>query len=84
MDWILWAFFSSPRTGFVEEWEEEIEEYIKTIEILLGRKLEEGRNEDLGCIKVTLDPVSSLHRPLVWYLVSVIYAFTFQLRTKFL
>lgn len=55
----------------VEEWEEELEGYVKIVERLMGRELEDGLNEEIKCIKVTLDPVVSLHRPLLWYTVSV-------------
>lgn len=70
VDWILWALYSSSRADMVEEWEDEIEGYIRTIEKLLGRELEQGWNPDVKCLKVTLDPVTALHRPLVWYFVS--------------
>ena len=70
VEWLLWAFFSATRDQLVEEWTDEIEEYIHAIEKLLGRKIEPGWNEEIKCMKVSLDPVFSLHRPLVWYLVS--------------
>jgi hypothetical protein len=46
--------------------------YVQCIERLLGRKLEDGLNEKIKCLKVTLDPVVSLHRPLLWYIVRTI------------
>ena len=47
-----------------------MEHYIGLLETLMGRKLSEGWNESVRCMKVTLDPVVSLHRPFIWYLVS--------------
>ena len=69
IEWILWALFSSPPDSPIQEWEEEIDGYIRTIEKLLGRKLEEGYNEEIRCMKVTMDPVLGVHRPLLWYMV---------------
>ena len=42
---------------------------VQSLERLLGRKLEEGSNDEVRCMKVSMDAVISLHRPLVWYLV---------------
>ncbi|GJE96956.1 alpha/beta hydrolase [Phanerochaete sordida] len=67
VEWILWAFFSSSRDQLRDEWREEIEEYIHALENLLGRKIEPGRNQEIDCMKVSLDPVTSLHRPFLWY-----------------
>ncbi|KIP01939.1 hypothetical protein PHLGIDRAFT_79868 [Phlebiopsis gigantea 11061_1 CR5-6] len=69
VEWILWALFSTSRAGAADEWREEIEEYVQRIEHLLGRKLAPGWNAGVDCIKVTLDPVTALHRPLLWYMV---------------
>lgn len=71
VEWLLWALFSSSRDASLGEWEEELEGYIKSIERLMGRKLENGGNERVKCMKVTMDPVVSLHRPLLWYIVSI-------------
>ncbi|EKM52202.1 uncharacterized protein PHACADRAFT_148672 [Phanerochaete carnosa HHB-10118-sp] len=67
IEWILWAFFSSTRDQLVEEWWAEIEDYIRALETLLGRNIEPGRNEEIKCMKVSLDPVYALHRPMIWY-----------------
>lgn len=52
-----------------EEWEDEIAEYLSTIENVLGQALPDGYNKDTRCMRPTLDPVPMLHRPLLWYLV---------------
>lgn len=67
VEWILWALFSTNRDAILEDWEEELEGYIKIVERLMGRKLEDGWNEEIKCMKVTLDPVVALHRPFLWY-----------------
>jgi hypothetical protein len=72
VEWVLWALFSASRDTALLEWEEELKGYVQCIERLLGRKLEDGLNEKIKCLKVTLDPVVSLHRPLLWYIVRTI------------
>lgn len=58
----------------LEEWGEEIEGYVLMIETILGRKLEDGYNEDIKCMKVSMDAVVGVHRPFVWYTVSTVLA----------
>lgn len=69
VEWILWALFSANGDGLQAEWEQEIEGYISMIERLLGRELEPGWDDTIRCMKVSLDPVIMLHRPLIWYAV---------------
>ncbi|KIY46852.1 hypothetical protein FISHEDRAFT_66270 [Fistulina hepatica ATCC 64428] len=66
-EWLLWAFFHATRQEYLPEWTEEIEHYIDAVEDILGRKLEEGNKEGTKPMRITLDPVTSVHRPLVWY-----------------
>ncbi|RDX49812.1 alpha/beta-hydrolase [Lentinus brumalis] len=73
VEWILWAIFGTHREGLKEEWMDEIEDYMRKIEELLGRKVEEGWDQTVRCMKVSLDPVDTVHRPLFWYfLVAVV------------
>ena len=53
-----------------EEWEDETVEYLAAVEKALGQALPDGYNKDAPCMRLTLDPVPMLHRPLLWYLVS--------------
>ncbi|KAI0341006.1 alpha/beta-hydrolase [Trametopsis cervina] len=89
LEWLLWALFSSPKDALLEDWEEELEGYVKIVERLLGRTLDEGLNEKISCMKVTMDPVVSLHRPLLWYsivwivdLYTAIYLFSYGFEHK--
>ncbi|KAI1802999.1 hypothetical protein F4811DRAFT_362188 [Daldinia bambusicola] len=67
-DFILWAFFDKRPGHESDEEEEEIEEYIETIEALLGRKLEPGRGKAEG-LRLTLDEVETRYRTFAWYLI---------------
>lgn len=68
IDWLLWALFSTTRSdGLVEEHKEEIDGYIEEIEKLLGTRLEPGTDDGVRSLRITLDPVTMLHRPLIWY-----------------
>ncbi|KAH9941213.1 uncharacterized protein BXZ73DRAFT_88379 [Epithele typhae] len=69
IEWLLWAFFGAPQIGMQDEWEEEIDGYVQKLEDKFGFKLEHGWNEKAKCLKLTLDPVDAIHRPLLWYLI---------------
>ena len=63
-EFFCWAFFNkkSPDPGD----DEELEGYVLQLEEILGRKLESGRGS-ATCLRLTLEPVGMLHRPLLWY-----------------
>jgi len=70
VEWLYWAIFSST----VEDGEEflsEVEEYLTDMEQREGVKLIPGHDPKIKPIRVTLDPVRTTHRPLIWYLVSI-------------
>ncbi|KAK7177821.1 alpha beta hydrolase fold family [Paraphaeosphaeria sporulosa] len=64
-DFFRWAFLNTGEPNTMED--EELEEYIKKIEELLGRRIEPGRG-NANCFRLTLDKVDMLHRSLTWYL----------------
>lgn len=69
-EWLLWALFASePSDALLDEWHDELEGYIKTIETTLGTKFEEGRTGKAESMRLPFDPVQMIHRPLVWYAV---------------
>ena len=73
VDWLLWALFSTAREKTnIEEHQEELAGYIESIEKHLGTSLKPGRSDsaELRSMRITLDPVKMLHRPLLWYFVS--------------
>ncbi|KIM88219.1 hypothetical protein PILCRDRAFT_814122 [Piloderma croceum F 1598] len=65
--WTLWALFSTET--YQSEWDAEINGYLAEIEGLLDRKLENGYADQAKAMRLTLDPVVTLHRPLVWYII---------------
>lgn len=69
-EFFLWAFWN--RGGEPGEDDEELEEYVRDTEKLLGREIKEGRGKAVP-LRLTLDPVDMLHRSLTWYFVSDIY-----------
>lgn len=70
-EWLLWALFSSTRENQLVEWKEEIDGYVDVLEGLLGLKLQDGYNDSVKCMKITMDPVHGIHRPFIWYIVSI-------------
>ncbi|KAH7147026.1 hypothetical protein B0J13DRAFT_664913 [Dactylonectria estremocensis] len=64
-DFFRWAFLNTGDSDPAHD--EELEEYAREIEKLLGRKLEPGHG-NAQCLRLTLDKVEMLHRSLAWYL----------------
>jgi hypothetical protein len=50
------------------EVEKELNEYVDGVQTLLGRPIEAGRGSAKS-LRLTIDEVKMLHRPVVWYLV---------------
>ncbi|KAH8102381.1 Alpha/Beta hydrolase protein [Cristinia sonorae] len=69
MEWLSWALFSTYPGEVQKESENELLEYVDMLEGLMGRCLPSGRNGEVQSMRITLDPVVSCHRPLVWYLI---------------
>lgn len=70
MEWVYWAIFSST----VEDGDEfttEVEEFLEEVERRDGMKHPPGYDPKIKSLRVTLDPVRTTHRPLIWYLVSI-------------
>ncbi|KAM3537377.1 hypothetical protein ARSEF1564_009701 [Beauveria bassiana] len=63
-DFFRWAFLNTGEIESVDE--DELEEYVREMETLLGRKLQPGRGR-VECLRLTLDKVEMLHRSLTWY-----------------
>ncbi|KAJ7042025.1 hypothetical protein C8F04DRAFT_994318 [Mycena alexandri] len=68
-EWILWALFATTPEHASPEWKDEIDEYISTVEKSLGRKLEPGRAPGVQSLRLSFDPIHTLHRPLIWYMI---------------
>ncbi|KZV88806.1 hypothetical protein EXIGLDRAFT_741085 [Exidia glandulosa HHB12029] len=82
-DWILWAVFGSSRADMKPEWKDELESYVQRIEGLVGHDFEPGYNPNVKSIRLTLDDVETLHRPLLWYMIvmlvdSITYGYLFS------
>ncbi|KAI9808768.1 MAG: hypothetical protein M1825_003921 [Sarcosagium campestre] len=60
-----WAFLDTAEVTAAHE--EELDEYVQGLEKQLGRKLEPGRGK-AKCLRLTLDEVDAVHRPLIWFL----------------
>ena len=63
-EFFCWAFFN--KNGPDHGDDEELEGYVLQTEEILGRKLEHGRGNATS-LRLTLEPVEMLHRPLLWY-----------------
>lgn len=62
-----WAFLN---TGDVDPTDElELDEYVGNFEEYTGHKIEPGYG-NAKALRLTLEKVDMVHRPLIWYLVS--------------
>ena len=66
-EFFAWAFLNKGAHGLLDD--EELEEYIDEFEASLGRKLDPGRGAAIP-LRLTIDEVKMMHRPLLWYFVS--------------
>ncbi|KAA1478429.1 hypothetical protein DENSPDRAFT_934251 [Dentipellis sp. KUC8613] len=69
VDWLLWALFSCSADDSLEEWEEELDYYVGEVSRFLGYSLDNGKNHQLKTMRLTLDPVVTIHRPFIWYMI---------------
>ncbi|KAJ3753095.1 hypothetical protein EV360DRAFT_97159 [Lentinula raphanica] len=71
IEWILWALFScDPSHPHVEDsWKDEINAYVARVEEILDRKVEAGKEIKTKALRLTLDEVKMVHRPLIWYMI---------------
>lgn len=67
-EWLCWAFMN--RNTWSEGEDQELEEYVQATEILAEQRISPGRGH-FQSLRITQDEFTVLHRPLVWYLVSV-------------
>ena len=66
-EWLCWAFLNKGAWNTTED--EELDEYLREIESLLGEELPSGRGQ-VQSLRITLDKFKTLHRPIIWYIVS--------------
>jgi len=66
-EFIRWAFWNASEV--LQGDEDEVEDYVKALEKLLGRSFPHGKGSAKS-LRLTLDKVNCFHRSLFWYLVS--------------
>jgi len=69
-EFFRWAFLNTAMDD--PEYDDEMEEYVETLERNLGTKFEPGR-ADVTCLRLTVDKVDALHRSLTWYMVRMLF-----------
>lgn len=67
-EFFSWAFLNTG--AHCPDDDQELEEYVDGVELLLGRSLAPGRGK-AKCLRLTLDGIDMLHRPLFWYMVNI-------------
>lgn len=71
-EWLAWVFLSSESAEGEDliAWNLESEHYILEMERIFGWTIPPGKTEGLKFMTHNIDPVNTVHRPLVWYMVS--------------
>jgi hypothetical protein len=72
VDWLLWALFSARTNEAIREWEEELDYYATVMGGHVGYPLRPGTDSEIQCLRLTTDPVYMVHRPFIWYMVSLL------------
>ncbi|KAL8731426.1 MAG: hypothetical protein Q9166_003401 [cf. Caloplaca sp. 2 TL-2023] len=67
-EFLCWSFLNKKDYGLLDD--QELEDYTDQLENILGRDFPPGRG-NATALRLTLDRVPMLHRPLIWYLVCV-------------
>ncbi|KAF8915233.1 hypothetical protein CPB85DRAFT_1217981 [Mucidula mucida] len=72
IDWLLWAFFEVKAEDVEKEelveWSDEMNSYVEALEKVVGHSFPPGRNGEVKSMRLSFDPVVTLHRPLTWYI----------------
>lgn len=73
-EWLLWAFFNQhPRDEYINDTENpmhvEVQHYVDKFEQETGMSAPPGYNPNISCIRLNSDPVRTIHRPAMVYLV---------------
>ncbi|KAI8881873.1 alpha/beta-hydrolase [Backusella circina FSU 941] len=82
--WFAWAFWHD-HLDIVrqnQEWSDEIEWMMDTAQAHFKHEFNHGFNDGIECIRLNLDPVQAIHRPLFVYL--ILYAITILYNEIFL
>ena len=72
LEWLAWSLFGDFLECIPAREQDELSAYIKEFESHVGQTFQPGYNDALrgSCMRITLDPVSARHRPLVSYIVT--------------
>ncbi|KAK9710047.1 hypothetical protein K7432_008680 [Basidiobolus ranarum] len=67
--WLSWVFFTTSYETLADDPEivKELNEMVDFIEAEKGIKFPEGYNSNAKCIRLNIDPVNAIHRPLIFY-----------------
>ncbi|KAI9094409.1 hypothetical protein DFS34DRAFT_629324 [Phlyctochytrium arcticum] len=68
--WVAWAFLDEDYDTLNEQDQNQVADLSSMIEKRLGAPLKPGRNPNVKCVRICIDPVMVKHRPLVYYVVT--------------
>ena len=65
--WAAWVFFDHELHLLGEAEREEVNDLVNDLEQRMDCQFKPGRNPNVSCIRLTVDPVRIAHRPLAYY-----------------
>lgn len=71
-EWMAWAFFHCLPNEVPADRQRELDQLIDEGAAWAGVRFKEGYNPDVQTMRLTMDPIPSEHRPLVYYLVTAL------------
>jgi hypothetical protein len=83
-EWTAWAFFGKKLTTLSAEEIEENNEIIQFIEIQAKWEFPVGKNHELPSLRLNLDPIFVVQRPLITYVVVNLMNFVAHLTVKYI
>ena len=67
VSWLAWALFYKFPSWLTEDERNELDLYVKRMEQKRGEQFKPGFDTDIKCMRLTLDPLEAIHRPLALY-----------------
>jgi len=70
-EWVAWAFFNAAgKTELAPGRQSELDTIVSEVEQWAELRLPEGYNPNVRSMRLTIDPIPSKHRPLLYYIVT--------------
>jgi len=70
-EWVIWAFFNAPSKDALPQIQQiELDQLMQELDEWADFHFAEGYNPKVKAMRLTIDPIRAMHRPLIYYLVT--------------